>query len=445
MELNEFQLSLIAAGVGIVLLVWIYNLVQERKHRKAAEQVFRSNHPDVLLDGEEEGVEAPAAAALADEGADNVGDPWERKEPQIEPVIGEPADRIEPIFTDEPEELEDVTLSEPVVVQKRDIPVLEAPEMDEVTEPVFTDMPSNSIPAPKLAPSQVTVRPARQTLNVRDDGAPDESLSDPVVEVSVAVTFEQPQSLGDFWSPLLKLPARAAANLRCIGRSQGRWIEIQGQDDQAYDEVHLLLQLADRQGAVTEAELVPFVQAVEAAAAKAGGTVAVPPVPQVLEHARSLDQFCADVDVQMAVHVVSRTGGEFVGSKLRGVMEAAGMKLKPDGLFHLADDWGKTIVTLSNFGAAPFVADQLKTLKTHGVTFWLDVPRVPNGAQAFDRLVNIAKALADSVDGVLVDDQRRPLGETVLTSIRGKIGELQRAMTANEIPPGGRRALRLFR
>jgi FtsZ-interacting cell division protein ZipA len=280
---------------------------------------------------------------------------------------------------------------------------------------------------------------------VREDGTPDESLSDPVVELSVAVTFEQPQQLGDFWGPLLKLPARAAANLRCIGRSQGRWSEIQGQDDQAYDEVHLLLQLADRQGAVTEAELVPFVQAVEAAAAKASGTVAVPPVPQVLEHARSLDQFCADVDVQMAVHVVNRTGGEFVGSKLRGVMEAAGMKLKPDGLFHLPDDWGKTIVTLSNFGAAPFAVDQLKTLKTHGVTFWLDVPRVPNGPQAFDRLVNIAKALAEAVDGVLVDDQRRPLNETVLASIRGKIGELQRAMTANEIPPGGRRALRLFR
>lgn len=443
MELNDFQLSLIAAGVAVVLLVWIYNVVQERRHRKAAEKVFRSNHPDVLLDGEE-GV-APESAAAETTEAEGADQDWERKEPQFE--VGEPTVRIEPVIGDDYEDdlpLEPQVASEPAQ-PKRDIPVLEAPELEAVTDPVFVDMPATDMPTPVLSPSQATVRPARQTLSALDDSAPDEALADPVVEVAIAVTFEQPQTLEAFWEPLRKLPARAAARLRCIGRSHRRWREIDGQDGQAYDEVQLLLQLADRQGPITEAELVPFVQAVEAAAALVGGQVAVPPVPEVLEHARALDEFCAAVDIQMAVHVVNRTGGEFVGSKLRGLLEAGGFKLKPDGLFHLPDDWGNSMLTLSNFGAAPFVADQIKTLTTHGVTFWLDVPRVNNGAAAFDRLVYSAKTLADAVDGVLVDDQRRPLGETVLANIRGKIDGIQKSMVKNQIPAGGRRALRLFR
>lgn len=445
MELNEFQLSLIAAGVAAVLLVWIYNLLQERKHRKAAEKVFQSSHPDVLL-GDEEGAAASAPEAAAD------GD-WERKEPQFD-APAEVGERIEPVIT----ELEDVTIRlitpsapEPAAEavasaaspSRGDIPVIEAPEMDPVVDPGFSDVPPPVVPSQPAA--QTPVRPARQTVSARDDSAPDESLSDSVVEVAVAVSFDQAQMLDAFWEPLRSLPSRAAANLRCIGRRQGRWREIQGHDGQAYDEVHLLLQLADRQGAMTEVEVVPFVQAVEAAAAQVGGRVAVPPVPEVLTHARSLDEFCAGVDIQMAVHVVSRTGGEFAGSKLRGLLEAAGFKLKADGLFHLADDTGNTLLTLSNFGAKPFAADQLKTLLTHGVTFWLDVPRVANGPQIFDRLLSAAKHLADAVDGVLVDDQRRPLGEVVLTNIRSKIGEVQQSMAKNQIPAGGRRALRLFR
>ena len=41
MVINEFQTILIGAGASVVAVVWIYNLVQERKHRKAAEAIFQ--------------------------------------------------------------------------------------------------------------------------------------------------------------------------------------------------------------------------------------------------------------------------------------------------------------------------------------------------------------------------------------------------------------------
>jgi FtsZ-interacting cell division protein ZipA len=431
MVLSEFHLTLIAAGGAAVVVVWLYNLTQERKHRKAAEQVFSSQHPDVLLpqDGQENA-----------ETTDNDGsyDLSEGQEERIEPQFDsqEPGfvERIEPVFGSD-EVVQPVQSEAP----SRNIPVIEAPELDEIKDPDFAGLP------PLAESRPASIRPARQTLSVKDASAPDESLSDPVIEVSIAVAFDRVQALNEFWGPLMKLPPRAATHLRCIGRQRGQWKEITGQDNVEYEEVQLLLQLADRQGAITEAELVPFIQAVESAAALVSGRLVAPPVPDVLAHARSLDEFCASVDIQMAVHVVSRTGGEFAGSKLRALMEANGFKLKADGLFHLSDDLGNTQLSLSNFGAAPFVAEELRNLTTHGVTFWLDVPRVGRGPFVFDKLVTIARQLADAVDGVLVDDQRRALADPVLASIRAKIDEIQQAMARYQLPAGGRRALRLFR
>ncbi|HTH40168.1 MAG TPA: cell division protein ZipA C-terminal FtsZ-binding domain-containing protein [Rhodocyclaceae bacterium] len=434
MVLSEFHLTLIAAGGAAVVVVWLYNLTQERKHRKAAEQVFSSQHPDVLLpqDGQygQDGAEATDSDGSYDlsEGQD------ERIEPQFEPQAPSFEERIEPVFG-----ADEAGQPTQTAVPSRSIPVIEAPELEEIKDPDFAGLP------PLAESRPASIRPARQTLSVKDASAPDESLSDPVIEVSIAVAFDLAQALNEFWGPLMKLPPRAATHLRCIGRQRGQWKEITGQDNVEYEEVQLLLQLADRQGAITEAELVPFIQAVESAAALVGGRLVAPPVPDVLAHARSLDEFCASVDIQMAVHVVSRTGGEFAGSKLRALMEANGFKLKADGLFHLSDDVGNTQLSLSNFGAAPFVADELRNLTTHGVTFWLDVPRVGRGPFVFDKLVTIARQLADAVDGVLVDDQRRALADPVLASIRAKIDEIQQAMARYQLPAGGRRALRLFR
>ena len=79
-----------------------------------------------------------------------------------------------------------------------------------------------------------------------------------------------------------------------------------------------------------------------------------------------------------------------------------------------------------------------------GVTLSIDVPRVGDGIAAFDRLLLFARQLAAAEDGVLVDDQRAPLGEAALRAIRAKIGEFQQKMAAQDIPSGGRRAMRLY-
>jgi FtsZ-interacting cell division protein ZipA len=129
---------------------------------------------------------------------------------------------------------------------------------------------------------------------------------------------------------------------------------------------------------------------------------------------------------------------------LRGVCEAAGLVLGVDGCFHSLNDNGAEEFRITNIGSERFVADNIKSLATHGVTLTIDVPRVADGAAAFTRLINTAQQLARGLGGVVVDTQRVPLADAMAAGIRGKIVELQQQMKAADIPPGSTRAFKLF-
>jgi hypothetical protein len=47
---SELQIGLVALGIAAVVSIVAYNKWQERKHRRHAEQAFKSEHRDVLLE-----------------------------------------------------------------------------------------------------------------------------------------------------------------------------------------------------------------------------------------------------------------------------------------------------------------------------------------------------------------------------------------------------------
>ncbi len=69
---------------------------------------------------------------------------------------------------------------------------------------------------------------------------------------------------------------------------------------------------------------------------------------------------------------------------------------------------------------------------------------MPDGVLAFDRMLAVARQLAGSLDGVLVDAQRAPLSDAMIAAIRAKTAELQQRMRDGGIVPGSALALRLF-
>ena len=162
--------------------------------------------------------------------------------------------------------------------------------------------------------------------------------------------------------------------------------------------LHATLQMVSRNGVISEAELVEFRSQVEAIAAAHGASVSAPPTRAALDAAQALDRACADVDVQIALHVL---GAAETSSRSEGFS----IGKRPDG-----------------------------------VTLLLDVPRTPNLAATYAAMVEAARRLG----GRLVDDNGNALDERALAAIGVEVESRRARLGEIGIEPGSPLALRLF-
>lgn len=202
------------------------------------------------------------------------------------------------------------------------------------------------------------------------------------------------------------------------------------------------MQLADRRGPVSDDELSRFRDAVDGIARFLGARVDgnfVDPLTAAL----SLDQFCAEVDVQIAINVLAGPGG-FSGEQIAAFAHSRGFVLEEDGRFHCSDASGRDICILQNGQKSAFVTSSLASICTQSITFELDVPRCPGTPRSFDDCLAIANGFASLHDGQLVDDNGNELTSAGLAAIREQIEPLFAAMAARGIAAGSPLALRLF-
>jgi FtsZ-interacting cell division protein ZipA len=232
---------------------------------------------------------------------------------------------------------------------------------------------------------------------------------------------------------------RPAKAVHWEGDDGAGWEQLR--PDGSYRRVRAGMQLVDRQGPVSEPDLKAF----HARIAQAASAVRAQPAPaaldQALRAAASLDRFCGEVDIQIAVHLIS-AGQAFQGTSVRALAEAAGLSLEPDGRFRLRDGPGRELFSLANEAAAPFEAAAMGTLQTTALLVQLDVPRAP--VAAFARFRDFALQAAASLGGTLVDDNRSVLKEASFEAIAAQLQPVYESMEAQGLAAGSPLALRLF-
>jgi hypothetical protein len=251
---------------------------------------------------------------------------------------------------------------------------------------------------------------------------------------------------GAVFAPLLASEQNDVKPVRWLGYADNlaMWVEISPWRDLTYTDIVVAIQLADRAGAVSEAQLLAMTQTAHELASRFNGIASAPDVSVALTEADLLDKFCVEVDVLIGLNVVSHDGRSFAGASIADAAQQAGLTLNSAGVYQRRNEADEVVYALCNHENTPFSSDVMADLQTHGITLMFEVPRVADGVSAFAELAQFAQQLAQHLDGKLVDDNIRPLSPAGLEKIQTHLTQIYQRMENQDIPAGGRRALRLF-
>lgn len=385
----DLRWSLLLLGAVVVAGVFAFNRLQERSFRRMAERSMPKPGDDVLMDEALSSPRLPAEAPPA-------------------PVFSPPSGAVG-----------EAPASAPGLAA----PLLELPPAPESPPPLDTF-------APPLEP-----RPAPATTS------PELAVDFPAL---LRAPRPLPQAALDELASLLGGLARTV-EVSVMDELRGQWVGLPEMAGGRFTTLRAGLSLADRQGLASAQDLDEFSRTLRAFGARLEAEVMIPDAAPFVARARQLDELCAEVDIAVGLNVVARTGQVFQGASIWALADGAGMRLMPDGQFHAEGDAGAPQFILDNQAAEPFFAETLRTLTTPGITFVLDAPRAAGGLASFDRMVTVVRQFAQSLDGLIVDDNRRGLDEAGLDAVRRTVAEVYARMDAAGIAPGGPLARRLFR
>lgn len=415
--MSDLQLSLILLGVIGVLGTYAFNRWQERKYRKQADKMFSGTRQDVLFD-EPPSTRTQSAPSRA-----------ERIEPSL--AAGAPPEA-----------------AQSTAAQARVSSAYSATNDEDATAPAAAAAPSRAGATSSRQPQPAApLRPSYPPHSIGQ--SPATSLAQPartglinqdidlvgVIRSAVPVSYQGVQSL----------QARAQTfgkTTQWEGLENGQWQEIAVGN--SYNELRVGLQLADRRGPLYAADISRFISLIKQFAVELGGSAQCEAESSAVGRASEMDAFCADVDVEIGVNLVAQGSVAFAATKVRALAEAAGLRLEAEGVFHCYDEHGVSLFTLRNSEPRPFLLDQVRYITTHGITLLLDVPRVAHGVQVFDQMLTLARHIAVTLGGEVVDDNRKPLTDAGADSIRRSLGLIYRQMDGFGITAGSALALRLF-
>jgi hypothetical protein len=396
--MSSLQLGLIVAGVALVVGVLIYNWLQERRVRRRIREAFH-----------EAGAPASAPPRVA------AGRGAERVEPTLGQLDAAAAPPPRPAHVADPAlDADDPAYEPPVDVQAR-LPT----ELDGGEEAVTPPAPPPSV-----------------DRNVR--------VPDADIECIVSLQPVRPVSAG---AVAAGLHARIGKPLRWFGRRSpdAPWQLLKSDTAGEFSEIVACLLLADRGGAASKALIDAFARLAGSVASSLPAAFVPPDSAREAARAEALDRLCADLDVQIGLTVLKTGGATIAGTRLRGVAEAAGFRLGDGGRFEwVQEETGAVLYSLANYRPEAFTLEALRSASTPGAVFLLDVPRVADPARVFDQMKLAAKRMAHTLDAVLVDDNRRPLDDAALASIREQVQATAAALTELNIAPGSPRAMALF-
>jgi hypothetical protein len=264
---------------------------------------------------------------------------------------------------------------------------------------------------------------------------------DPLIDCVASLRLPEPITGQEILSQLSDWPKNTQFTWMHEGFStDGVWQSIT--PEQSFTELQLAIQLANRSGPIGMVDLSDFVSKAQLLSNALDAELDLAPHNEIIESAKSLDDFAARCDIQLGITVVPKDGLWNLMT-IQNVANKAGFLLSRDGREYQRIAADTTIYKLVA-DQANFLRDDLSQSNVQHVTLLLSLPHVPYEITPFQLMLDDAKLLAEALNGHLVDDAGRPLVEEAITAIKGQLEEIYQAMTVQGIPAGSAAASRLY-
>ncbi len=300
------------------------------------------------------------------------------------------------------------------------------PQQSEAMEPRFDD--------PALDPPLGAVPGVEKRLPL-----------DALIDAIAAISLESPVS-GD--AALSEAPATRRVGskpfaLEGLNEVTQTWeTPVPGQ---RYSAFQTGVQLANRTGALNEIEFSEFVQKTQTFADAVNGAADFPEMRDEIARARELDQFASDHDAQLGFTLRAKKTAWSPGyvqqhAARRGFVAG----VLPGRMVLPASEPGLPPVLDLSFDAQAALADDPAQTAIHAVTLSLDVPLVRPEEHAFERMCDVAIALAAGMDGLITDDNGRIIPVDGLNLIGSDLAQLYATLEAHDLGAGSVLARRLF-
>ena len=264
---------------------------------------------------------------------------------------------------------------------------------------------------------------------------------------TIALVLADTAILPDQFWPTVQQSQRVSKHIIWEGLKAGLWQPIDAanaDDGEGYRELRAGLQLASRSGMVDTNTLYAFNEMMVAFAQGIGAVSQREDVEAATVRSQAVDAFCADSDIEIVVNVIGKSGATFASTKVRGLAESNGLTALDTGEYQMRDERGHVLFSLRNMNADEPPGIKSAGSYLTGLTFALDVPRAAQPARVFEQMMKLALRFADTLQGDVVDDNRKLLTANGRKVISDTIVSIAGEMEAMGVAPGSSAALRLY-
>ena len=407
--MNALQIGLIAVGALVVAVLFVWQWWQSRRSRQHAPVV--PSAPPAMPPDQSPRVSLRPSPVYVDE-SDNA--PVARVEPTMDvETAGVWTPRVSP--TPAPHVVSEIEPDFAVVLS----PVSAAA----VVEPAPSEVPPASAPvAPR--PKLLSEWPFDERLHVHAS----------IVSLSGG-PFDA--------APFVSAAGRALAWVRLFRQSP--WETFDPANVGSVQQLALALPLASRAGPIEPQDMDEWRFVLTELANAQGCEAHFHGFRDGPERAAELDSFLAAVDIIPVAYLVKKDGGHWLGTRLRGTLEANGFRLQSDGRFayHEVESDAVIFHTVDGF-ERPFTPERLRTENFTALRCTLEPVRLKQPLARFDMYRQSLRALAKLLDADLKTSEGDVLDDGQFAATRDEVKTAMDALVNAGIEPGSDTARSLF-